>query len=224
MTISNRMMALVFRAVLMFDCLIGLYLTSGLPQGQLSLQMFCFYTILSNVVCLVFFAWLLARTARVLRTDGIRGTVSTPRFKGAITMMITVTMLIYHVLLRPEAFTMGGYTPFTAADVLVHYVTPTLTILDWVLFDKKRRFRWYDPLIWLAVPFAYFVFAMVRAEIGGLLTSVNSRYPYSFIDVDLLGAGTVARNVLILAAGFCALGYAIVGVDRALGRQNVENG
>lgn len=208
MQIKSKVVVIIFRVLLLLGCLLGLYQNSGLSSGALNLQMFNFYTILSNAVCLLFFIFMLIKTI----SNGIS---PAPRFKGAITMMITVTFLIYHFVLLPQSFTMtSDYDSFSMADILVHYYTPIMVILDWILFDEKDRYKWYDPFIWLIIPYSYFIYVIIRAEVGGVLTAIGSRYPYYFIDIDAIGVTNVLWNVIILSCVFLFLGYIIYVVNK----------
>lgn len=216
MCIKNRIIALIFRCLLVLGCGMGLYLNSGLPQGQFKPSMFVYYTILSNAVCFLFYIILSVKTGIELKKDGVKGiTKLVPHFKGAIIMMIMVTMLVYHFILVPQAFSMNtNYIYFSLSNILVHYFTPLMVIIDWLLFDKKNVYRWFDPLIWLTIPYVYFGFALFRAEIGGVLTGVNSRYPYFFIDVDVLGWGGVLKYVVVVSLAFIILGYFLYFIDK----------
>jgi hypothetical protein len=89
-----------------------------------------------------------------------------------------------------------------------------MTILDWLLFDQKSSFRWFDPIMWLSLPLTYFTFIIIRAKIGGVIAIVKSSYPYFFIDVDLIGWLMVLKNVGFLIIGFLILGYIIYIIDK----------
>ena len=215
MCVKNRRLALLFRAALVAGCGVGLGLNLGLFQGECKLSMLVFFTILSNLVCFFFFLALLVRTARDLRRAGARGATSFgPRLTGSVVLMITVTMLVYHLLLAPQLFTMDGGRPFSAGNFFVHTFTPLMTVLDWLLFSEKSAYRWFDPFVWLLIPYAYFGFALVRAECGGVIAATGSRYPYFFIDVDALGWGGVLGYVALITAAFVAIGYLFVLLDR----------
>lgn len=218
MCIRNRALALAFRLILVAGCLCGLYLISGLSKGAFSPLLLSYYTIQSNLLVLALFVVLAIRTWRDLRNAGVSGTSTcSPHVKGAVMLTITVTLLVYHFMLVPTMFTMHPeYRPFTLQDVLVHYFTPLMALCDWLLFDPKGRFRWFDPLLWLSLPFAYLIFAFVRAQLLSEPFPGGSRYPYFFMDVDQLGWG-VAPWLLGLSVGLLALGYLIYGVDRGLG-------
>lgn len=133
-------------------------------------------------------------------------------------MAITVTMLVYLVVLVPSAFVQGGdYQPFSFTDNLIHIITPCLLIADWLLFVPKGRLRWSDPLRWTLIPYAYLVFALLYGALGGRFAGGLS-YPYPFLDVTTHGVGGVAIRVLVLSAVLVGVGYVYVVVDRLLGR------
>jgi hypothetical protein len=145
--------------------------------------------------------------------------------KGAVTLAITITFVIFHFVLRPILFTMGSATnsPFaeggyflSTSNFLVHYATPIMTLADWLLFTPKGEWRKLDPLKWLGVPLAYFIFSLIRAPFAHFAD--GSRYPYFFIDVDRYGALDVTRNVLIIAIAFALLGYILLAIDHLLAK------
>ena len=129
-------------------------------------------------------------------------------------MGVTVTWLVSAFLLGD--FDMGA--SMRTAILLVHTIVPVATILDWLLFDEKGRLQLASPLLWTIFPLAYFVYAMIASRIGGGIGYDGSRYPYPFIDADILGMGRVLVNVALLTIFFVALGYAFVLVDRLLCR------
>jgi len=94
-TIRNRTVALIYRLLLIVGCLYGLYLISGLSQGGLNTSLFAYYTIQSNLLALALFLVLAIRTSRDLRKAGVCGaSTCSPRVKGAVTLAITVTLLV----------------------------------------------------------------------------------------------------------------------------------
>ncbi len=132
-------------------------------------------------------------------------------------MAIFVTFLIYQFLLIPYHFSMDGGHSFRWSNTLIHHIVPLMMVADWALFDKKGSFRIRDPFIWCSVPLAYFLFCLIRAEVGPVLQLVDSRYPYFFIDVDALGGLQVFWNVLLFAAFYIGVGFAFYWIDRKLG-------
>lgn len=136
--------------------------------------------------------------------------------KGAVTLYITITGTVYHLVLANPA------SPFAMAqpdrqpgewwgNQFLHTVVPLLAIADWALFDRRGRLRPRYAAWWLAFPVGYLGFALVR----GLI--VDS-YPYPFIDAGELGYDGVAVSAVGFATVFWLLGLLFVGVDRLLAR------
>ena len=126
-------------------------------------------------------------------------------------MSITVTFLIYHFLLS------GGYE--NRADIIrstiLHYIVPIMTILDYILFDKKGIYKNIDPILWLIIPLIYFLFIFIRAKLGSELSN-GSYYPYFFIDINKYGIKTVLKNALLITIAFTILGYIELFIDRLI--------
>jgi len=71
-----------------------------------------------------------------------------PGLKYALMMMITITVVVYHFVLAPMVFRMNlNYEVYSLPDILIHYFTPLMFILDWLLFDEKNQVRRIDPLL-----------------------------------------------------------------------------
>jgi hypothetical protein len=216
--IPDRRLALGFRILAAVVAGWGIGRITGIFDGNVTGVQFLYFTVLSNILCLVWFVVLVVDTGRDLARKGPRGaSAPLPRFSGAVMMAITVTMLIYLIVLVPEAFTQNtGYTPFTLTDDLIHIVTPIMAILDWLLFLPKGTFRWYDPPLWALIPYAYLVFAFVYGAVGGTFGG-GTRYPYPFMEVDRLGVGGVAAWLVALSIALEIVAFVYVGIDRMLG-------
>lgn len=218
MVIAARPVALVFRLAAVALIATGLVRLGDLLSGAPVWSTFLFYTAQSNLLCLAWMLLLALATVRDIARRGARGVASpAPRLSAAVMMAITVTMLIYLVLLAPTAFEQsgGGYTPFGLTDNLVHVVAPCLVIADWLLFAPKGRLRAVDPLLWTIPPYAYLVFAFAHAALGGDFGGGRA-YPYPFMDVTTLGVGGVALWILMLSVALVTVGYGYLGLDRVL--------
>lgn len=215
---SRRPVALTYRILAAAVILTGVVRNADLLTGQPSWTSFLYFTMVSDLLCLGWMLLLVLRTARDLRRSGPIGT-STPsaRWGGAVMMAITVTMLIYLVVLVPTRVQAGDTDIFSLTDTLIHIVTPGLIIADWLLFAPKGRFRWVDPLLWTLIPFAYLAWSLVYSALGGRFVE-GDRYPYPFLDVDALGVGGVLSWVVTLTVALVAVGFVYVAIDRMLGR------
>lgn len=216
--VNRRPVALVSRIVAVAVILTGVVRNADLLTGQPSWTSFLYYTMVSDLLCLGWMLVLAVRTARDLRRIGPFGT-STPsaRWSGAVMMAITVTMLIYVVVLVPTRIDAGDTDIYSLTDTLIHIVTPALLIVDWLLFVPKGTFRWTDPLLWTLIPFAYLGWSLVYGALGGEFVG-GDRYPYPFLDVDALGIGGVLTWIVALTVALVAVGFVYVVIDRVLGR------
>lgn len=225
-TIKAGRWAAGYRVLLIGLCLYAILAYSGVLKRRFNGEIFSYYTILSVLLALTYFSALVItsrprRSAAKNVAAGLAPALSPAlaHFKGGVTLAVTITMTVYHFFLAPVIFEMVGYKPFSPNDLIVHYAIPLMVILDWLLFDPKPTYAAADPLRWLSIPLAYFVFAVIRAQLGGELRGVKSRYPYFFIDIDALSLGPVLRNALLLSLGFLVIGYVLYGADRFLGRR-----
>lgn len=211
MYIKSRKIAAAYRILFLFVSGLGLALSTGVLRGAPNFYSYRYYTLQSNLLCFVYFFILLIR-GKAIRPGGWFAT----DFKGAITMAITVTMLIYQFMLADTPFSMGAGDG-ALQNAITHLFAPAMVLLDWLLFDEKGRYAKTAPLAWLAIPLLYFAFALIAARLGMTFTG-GRRYPYPFLDADALGWASVAQTVGILVIAFLALGYLIWGADRLMGR------
>ncbi|UYQ77261.1 Pr6Pr family membrane protein [Glutamicibacter sp. JL.03c] len=220
-----RPLALAYRFAALILILAGILRISGILTSAPVWNSFLFYTVLSNLLCLAWTAGLIIATIKDLRSAGVRG-CSTPsaRLGGAVMLAITVTLLIYLVVLVPQSFRQGGdYVPFSLTDNLIHIISPLLIIVDWLAFAPKGQFRWTDPLLWALIPYGYLAFAFAYGASGGeFYPGVN--YPYPFMNVAELGVGAVALWIVGLTVSLLGVAYLYVAVDRWLGRQAGRDG
>ncbi|MFJ4223546.1 Pr6Pr family membrane protein [Microbacterium sp. NPDC089695] len=216
--LNLRPVALVYRVIALAVILTGIVRNADLLTGAPDWTSFLYFTMVSDLICLGWMLLLVVSTGRDLRRSGPAGT-STPsaRWGGAVMMAITVTMLIYVVVLVPTRIDAGDTDIYSLTDTLIHIVTPALIILDWLLFVPKDAFRWVDPLLWTLIPFAYLGWSLVYGALGGEFVG-GDRYPYPFLDVDTLGVGGVLTWIAALTVALVAVGYVYVVVDRVLGR------
>jgi hypothetical protein len=213
--IDNWRLALGWRLLLVGAGITGVTMNIVMMGGDIGRSL-SYYTVLSNLVAVVFFAFAIFRT---FRQRNLRFTSTERTIKGAVTLGVFLTFVIFHFILRPTMFTMGAevsaYT-LSLANILVHYIVPLAAAADWLLFDRKGQIRKLDPLIWTAMPLAYLAFSLIRAQFATFPN--GSRYPYFFIDIDQLGIAQVALNCLLIAAAYIALGYLVFLIDRILAK------
>ena len=157
-----------------------------------------FFTIISNFALALAMTWL-----------ALGGRVS-PFLTSGLTLAILLVGIVY-VLLLHGLHPLGGRA--LIANHLLHYISPVLMALYWLLFTPHGRLRWKDPLWWDLFPLTYFAYVIARGGHG-------DGYPYPFINVTKLGAMQTGINALGIAAAFTLSGFALVFMDRQLPRSD----
>jgi hypothetical protein len=96
---------------------------------------------------------------------------------------------------------LGNYLPFgwqalsmpnRIYDLLVHAVTPVLTLLYWIFNIDKGPLDFATIAYWLIYPLSYALYTAVH----GIWTHF---YPYDFTDVQTLGVKRVRLNTFLLS-------------------------
>jgi hypothetical protein len=128
--------------------------------------------------------------------------------RTAIAGYIIVVGTVYYFLLSGIGNAEGW--PMRLEYVL-HYVTPPLFVLDWLLFVPKGRVPWRNGAICLGFPAVYAGWILAHGAMSGW-------YPYPFLDVADLGYPRVFMNIAGLVLAFLALDLFLTTIDRALGR------
>ncbi|PYC71656.1 hypothetical protein C7C46_26595 [Streptomyces tateyamensis] len=180
----------------------------GLALGTSSLV---YFTVESNVIALGTFAGAVYWMVR-------RGTVDAPapRLRGAATLYLLITGLVAHILLNHGANPLPGLTSGPDrlqnwSTFLLHYTTPVMVLLDWLLLSPRNASRWRDIPLWLAFPLGYAAVTMARAA---LFPGFENKYPYFFFDPTEKGYGYVWLQIAQLTVEFVVLAALVVGLDR----------
>lgn len=169
-------------------------LVIGMSRAELTVaNFFSFFTVLSNIASVMMLAMLAWRPARS----------SSPvfsLFRGAVTVYMSVTGLLYAVLLAPTGIDVGLTEPWV--NWSLHVVGPVALAIDWILSPAAVELPRRAPLIWMAFPAAYLVYSLTRG-------AIVDWYPYPFLDPAETGgylgvAGWVGVALLVIL-GF---GYA----------------
>ncbi len=216
MYIKNNTAKMIYRAIFLILCEAGIVLQYAcvMNNGIVAVRtLTCYYTILSNIVCFIYFGYLAIKKPKVEK----------PVIKGAVTMCILLTCIVYHLLLSGNMESVGSSVVMNVANQLLHTVIPLMVFFDYLLFTPKGTFKSFDPLLWTLVPITYLFFILIRANVSPLrfvgFGTTPSRYPYPFMDFDLLGNGKATAMIFIIAISYIALGYILYVIDRLLSRK-----
>jgi hypothetical protein len=123
-------------------------------------------------------------------------------------LMITMTMVLYHLLLAGVANPQSWYA---LTNLLQHYITPVITIAVWAAAGPRGRFALGDTFAVFIIPIAYLAYTLVHGAIASV-------YPYGFFNVIKYGYA----SVLMLMGGVIVGGYVVallyLGAERLRSR------
>ncbi|OLL70999.1 Integral membrane protein [Pseudonocardia sp. Ae168_Ps1] len=172
------------------------------PVGTRLVRLFSFFTIQSNLLVLALAVGLAldpardGRGFRVLQLDALLG--------------ITVTGVVFAALLS-SVVTVTGVA--WAVDLVFHRIAPVAVLAGWLVFGPRPRIDG-RTVAWACVwPVAWLVYTFVR---GALV----DWYPYPFLDLRVIDAGTAATTVGGVVAGAVLLALLLWWADRRLSRSS----
>lgn len=174
-------------------------------DGDLGSNVFLYFTVQSNLmVCLFLGIEVLGRPITMK-----------PAVQGGVLMYITITGLVYNILLAP------GWHP-EGIDLIIttinHTITPLLFLLDWVLSQEYGTYRKKHLFYWLIYPVCYAVFASIEGSITG-------KFRYFFMDFINQSPRQYLLLMLMVILVFLFIGFIILKFNNLnLSRKEAENG
>lgn len=190
----------------------GILAHLGVFRGKWHKSTFVYYTNLSNLLVVIF--QILFIISRLNVNSGLYAFLRKPTVHMAVTLMIFVTFVIFHFILIPSmkkhSVGLEDMGLHKLDNMCVHYAVPLLTVIQWIIFADKSGLNLLSALYWMIIPLAYFIFIMIRAAGGNNIEGIDSKYPYLFIDRDILGEKRFWTNVIITIAAFYIIGCIFV--------------
>ena len=186
------------RSFMFLAAFTGVYLEITKRGG---LGMLLYYTVLSNLLVVIFTGYLLWK----MRREGDHWQSSSLlRLKGGVTMSIMITCVIYHFMLAP--LTKDFYR---LENFLCHYIVPLWFLVDTIIFDKSRQYKWFDPIVWTVLPLLYMGFAILNGFVlkMDVPNAKDSPFPYFFLNANKYGWGFVFRWAAIIFVAYMVSGY-----------------
>lgn len=191
----------LFALILQFCITVPLRMDNGDSLVGAIVFFFTFFTILTNIMLV------LIHLSELVRWHWL-GWWRSPVTRGTMFAAIALVMGFYHLILA-ESWNPQGLAK--VADVLLHYVTPTLYMLWWLAFQPKGKLRLGDLVRMFMPPVAWLVWAMLRG-------AVIAEYPYPILEAHRLGYAAVALNIAIVVLVLLVLFVLTIVLDRLLAR------
>ena len=124
-------------------------------------------------------------------------------------LMITMTMVLYHLLLAGVANPQSWYA---LTNLLQHYITPVITIAVWAAAGPRGRFPFSHTFTVFIIPITYLVYTLVHGAIASV-------YPYGFFNVIKYGYASVLRLMGGVIVGGYVVALLYLGAERLLRRR-----
>ncbi len=201
--IFNRLIALagvligLAALALQFSLTIPASLAAGRNIVMSVVFYFSFFTILTNIALVLVYAASLSGGRWFSRLD-------TPLARASAAAAIALVSGFYHLFLaalwRPEGL-------FLVCDVALHYITPAIYLIWFVVYGRSGTLRLTNIPAMLAAPLLYLVYVMIRGALIG-------EYPYPVLDAGELGYLRVGINAVALFLTLTALSAMTIGIDR----------
>lgn len=176
--------------------------------GSLTVYLFSFFTISTNLIVVIMGGALLLGNGRLHQF------FSSAAVQSACCLYITFVGLGFWLLLGgPQGIeSWFGWIP----EICGHSLSPVLGAIFWFLYVPKGKLQGRHPVIWLSYPILYLVYWLIRGPLVGY-------YPYFFVDVNLLGYRGVAVWSGALIVIFLILGSLMLALDRWQGKRAIAN-
>lgn len=156
---------------------------------------FSFFTILTNIAVVIFYL-----------ANLFSPKAPSPKWQAAMALYIAIVACVYIAVLQ-DIWEPQGI--FKVLDVSLHYITPALFVLYWLIFVPKGQTTYRNAWAWLVPGLAYVIYVLVRGAAIGL-------YPYPFLDAGAVGYARVAINISVLLGFFGVLSLLVIALDRRL--------
>lgn len=165
--------------------------------------LFSFFTILTNIGAVLVHTSLLSPSGYAW-FPAFAGS----RLRAGVAVAISLVFIVYATVLarlwQPQGL-------FLLCDILLHYLTPALFVLWWLIAGADGTTRWRDISWWMVYPLAYLAYVLLRAPIAG-------EVPYPFLNAEKNGAASVAVSALATTGLFLLLCVIAVFADHWVAR------
>ncbi len=216
--------ALIFRLLGLAISVTGIVLhliSCKLPEAAfMGKHVLAYFTIQTNFFTAGIFLYLVLKTIVLsIKNKGLVMASMNKNVHLACTFYITITMLVYWLVLCPT----GGLPKIPmliASNLFLHTITPLMAIFECLFFFEHGSLKVKDSLKWLVYPIIYlisvYIIGAVSDEPYYKLMGKWLMYPYPFLDPQFVGVGGVVGCVIGLTVFFILFGALYIFLDNKL--------
>ncbi|MDQ8758483.1 Pr6Pr family membrane protein [Streptococcus ruminantium] len=197
-----------YQSILFYSrCLLTILAITGtvLEIMRYGVGMLMYYTVQSNLLVSIFAVYMLY----AMRKDIDLQNHKFLRIKAAVTMSIMITCVVYHFMLAPLAKDF-----WRVENMLCHYIVPLYFLLDTLIVDRQRQYKWFDPIWWTTLPVFYMIFGLVN----GFFIKIpipdakDSPFAYFFLNVPKYGWPYVLTYAGTIFVAYLLCGFLLVAI------------
>lgn len=188
----------------------------GIVKTYFSPLSFTYFTTLSNIfISSILLVFLVKHIYNIVTKKEIKFKNYLYIIKFLATISITLTFFVYLTILAPtiEGGILNAYLSNGAGSLCVHFITPLLAIVDFLLFNIDYKPNKYHSIYAIIPPLLYVLFVVIASSLGLRWGTMHA--PYNFLnyaaptgwfgfDLNLLGWETLGIGVfymIILLSG-----------------------
>jgi hypothetical protein len=160
---------------------------------------FSYFTVQSNTLAVISLTVSAIATASGATRRGL------DLFRGAVTLYMTTTILIFIVLL--SGYPSSDLTAVPWDNTVLHYLMPIVIIIDWLIAPPQAAVAYRTALVGLAYPLSYLGYSLIRGHFVHW-------YPYPFMNPSHHGYAGVITTSVVIAVILAAITWGIAAVPR----------
>ncbi len=180
---------------------------SNISSGILAaIGSYKYYSRQTNLLVALWYSFALIFHFKPIYLKKIQGVL-----KGAITVYITITFVVFAVMLS-DLYHPTGIDSFLS--VCSHYLIPIMFVVDWFIFETDNNYEWRYLAYWIIYLLLYLIFTIVYAYF-------TNNYLYPFLNIQNLGWGKFTLNVGLLIAVSLFFGLLFISANKII-RYTIE--
>lgn len=194
----------------------------GIIKTYIGPLTFTYFTTLSNIfISIILLIFLIKDIYSLKENKEVKLKNYLYIVKFLATISITLTFFVYLTILAPafEGGILNAYLYNGAGSLCVHFITPILAIIDFLVFDGEYKFEKRYSIYAIIPPLLYVLFVVIASNLGFRWGTMAA--PYNFLNFqaetgwfgfnpslfgwETMGIG-VFYMILLLSALFIAIG------------------
>lgn len=155
----------------------------GIIKTYFSPLSFTYFTTLSNIfISIVLLLFLIKDICNLFLDKEIKFKNYLYVIKFLATISITLTFFVFLTILAPviEGGIINSYLQNGAGSLCVHFITPLLAVIDFLLFDSEYKSSKYHTIYAVIPPLVYVLFIVIASSLGLRWGTMSA--PYNFLN------------------------------------------